>query len=74
MVGIIMKVKIKTKSYVISVSLGTGCYRHIRISGKATLEELSDAILDAFDFDNDHLHAFFMNNRAWDDMDCYYAF
>lgn len=68
-----MKVKIKTKSYVISVSLGTGCYRHIRISGKATLEELSDAILDAFDFANDHLHAFFMNNRAWDDMDCYYS-
>ena len=68
-----MKVRIKTKSYVISVSLGTGCYRHIRISGKATLEDLSDAILDAFDFDNDHLHAFFMNNRAWDDMDCYYS-
>ncbi|MBR6580292.1 MAG: hypothetical protein IKK66_03245 [Ruminococcus sp.] len=68
-----MKVRIKTKSYVISVSLGTGCYRHIRISGKATLEELSDAILDAFDFDNDHLHAFFMNNRAWDEEDCYYS-
>ncbi len=68
-----MKVRIKTKSYVISVSLGTGCYRHIRISGKATLEELSDAILDAFDFDNDHLHAFFMNNRAWDEVDCYYS-
>lgn len=73
MVGIIMKAKIKTKSYVISVSLGTGCYRHIRISGMATLEELSDAILDAFDFDNDHLHAFFMNNRAWDEIDCYYS-
>lgn len=68
-----MKVRIKTKSYVISVSLDTGCYRHIRISGKATLEELSDAILDAFNFDNDHLHAFFMNNRAWDEMDCYYS-
>lgn len=68
-----MKIRMNTKSYVISVSLGTGCYRHIRISGKATLEELSDAILDAFDFDNDHLHAFFMNNRAWDDEECYYS-
>lgn len=68
-----MKVRLYNKSYVISVSLGTGCYRHIRISGKATLEGLSDAILDAFDFDNDHLHAFFMNNRAWDDEDCYYS-
>ena len=66
-----MKIRINTKSYVISVSYGTGCYRHIRISGKSTLEELSEAILDAFDFDNDHLHAFFMSNRAWDNEDCY---
>lgn len=68
-----MKVRLYNKSYVISVSLGTGCYRHIRISGKATLEDLSSAILDAFDFDDDHLHAFFMNNIAWDDEDCYYS-
>lgn len=62
-----------SKSYIISVSLGTGCYRHIKISGKATLEEFSDAILEAFEFDNDHLHAFFMSNRAWDNFDCYYS-
>lgn len=68
-----MKIRMNTKSYVISVSIGTGCYRHIKISGKATLEELSEAILDAFDFDNDHLHAFFMSNRAWDDEECYYS-
>ncbi len=53
------------KSYVISVSLGTGCYRHIRISEAALLDELSQAILDAFEFDNDHMHAFFMNNKKW---------
>lgn len=66
-----MKIRMNTKSYIISVSYGTGCYRHIKISGKATLDELSEAILDAFDFDNDHLHAFFMSNRAWDDSSCY---
>lgn len=59
-------------SYVISVSLGTGCYRHIQISEKSTLEELSSAILDAFDFDNDHAHAFFMDNTSWSKYDCYY--
>jgi hypothetical protein len=54
------------KSLVLSVSLGTGCYRHVQISEGATLYRLSSAILDAFDFYDDHLHSFFMNNRAWD--------
>lgn len=58
-------------SIVISVSLGTGCYRHIRISGHATLEDLSEAILDAFEFYNDHMHEFFMDNRAWSNVDSY---
>lgn len=61
-----------TVSYVISVSLTKGCYRHIQISSDNTLERLSDAILDAFDFDNDHAHAFFMDNKKWSDWDCYY--
>ena len=54
------------KSIVLSISVGTGCYRHIQISENATLQNLSSAILDAFDFDDDHLHSFFMSNRAWD--------
>lgn len=53
------------KSFVISVSLGTGCYRHIRIGQGETLERLHEAILDAFCFDDDHAHAFFLDNRAW---------
>lgn len=59
------KVIVQPLSYVVSVSLGTGCYRHIRIDADDTLDELSEAILDAFEFDNDHLHAFFMDNQAW---------
>ena len=47
------------KSYVVSVSLGTGCYRHIRIGDQETLDRLHELILDAFDFDDDHAHAFF---------------
>ncbi|MCR4876851.1 MAG: plasmid pRiA4b ORF-3 family protein [Clostridiales bacterium] len=61
------------KSLVISVSLDTGCYRHIRISDQALLEDLSLAILNAFDFDNDHLHCFFMDNRAFSPWDVYYS-
>ncbi|OQB23430.1 MAG: Plasmid pRiA4b ORF-3-like protein [Firmicutes bacterium ADurb.Bin182] len=62
----------KQKTLVISVSAGTGCYRHIKISDHATLEELSSKILDAFEFIEDHAHAFFMDNRAWSDTDSYY--
>lgn len=54
-------------SFVVSASLRTGCYRHIQISVGDTLWHLHAAILDAFGFEDDHLHAFFMNNRAWDD-------
>ena len=52
-------------SYVISVSAGTGCYRHIQISKSATLYRLHKAIITAFDFDDDHAHAFFMDNKYW---------
>ena len=34
---------------------------------------LSSVILWAFDFEEDHAHAFFMDNDAWSDNDCYYA-
>jgi hypothetical protein len=55
------------KSLILKVSLGSKCYRHIQIDVGATLYGLHYAILNAFDFDNDHMHAFFMNNRAWDE-------
>jgi hypothetical protein len=54
------------KSLVLSVSVGTGCYRHIQIGEDETLFRLHEAILDAFEFYDDHMHVFFMNNRAWD--------
>lgn len=64
----------KPKGYLISVSYETGCYRHIRVPADFTLEALSDEILDAFAFINDHAHAFFMSNVAWDrdDIGAYY--
>ena len=55
------------KSLVLSVSAGVGCYRHIQINQNETLERLSETILYAFDFDDGHLHSFFMNNQAWDE-------
>lgn len=60
-------------SYVMSVSLETGCYRHIQISKSATLYKLHKAILDAFEFEDDHAHAFFMDNKAWSQANAYYS-
>jgi hypothetical protein len=54
------------KSLILSVSLGTGCYRHIKISWSATLYTLHQAIIRSVGFFDDHLHSFFMSNRAWD--------
>lgn len=66
------KKKGETIFYVISVKLGTGCYRHIRVPEGTRLDVLVDVILDIFGFYNDHAHAYFMNNRIWTDTNCYY--
>lgn len=63
----------KEQSFIIAVSLRSGCYRHIQISADSTLLTLSSIILDAFHFMDDHLHAFFMDNKKWSQGDCYYS-
>lgn len=63
-----------TQTFVIAVSLGKGLYRHIKISGGATLEELHSVILDAFSFEDDHAHAFFLDNKAWSREGYYTSF
>lgn len=70
-----MKTKATKKniSYVISASLGTECYRHIKLSGKKTLHDLADTILQAFDFHFEHLYSFFMDNKWWSMEDAYHS-
>ena len=48
------------KSFVLSISLGTGCYRHIQISESAKRSDLSTAILDSVGFDDDHMHSLYV--------------
>ncbi len=62
----------ENKSFIISASLQKGCYRHIQIAQDATLDDLNCAILQAFSFEDDHMHAFFMDNVAWSEADCYF--
>ncbi|WP_081277440.1 IS1096 element passenger TnpR family protein [Enterococcus mundtii] len=60
------------QAIVFSISIGSGCYRHISVSTDETLEDFAEIILDSFDFINDHAHAFFMDNSAWSGNKCYY--
>ena len=63
----------KERTYVISVSLGKGLYRHIRLADTESLSNFAEIILQAFEFCNDHLHAFFMDDRVWSDADAYFC-
>jgi len=63
--------KAAPQSLVISVKQGKGCYRHLRMPSASTLEDLSNAILWAFEFDDDHGHAFYLDNCFWSDAACY---
>jgi hypothetical protein len=49
--------------HVFKVSLGRGLWRRIAIAGALTLDTLADTILDAFEFDHDHLYQFSYRNR-----------
>ncbi|MDE5699618.1 MAG: plasmid pRiA4b ORF-3 family protein [Lachnospiraceae bacterium] len=47
--------------------MGTSVYRVIEISGKDTLQKLCSTILSAFDFIDEHLYEFCMDNRMYSD-------
>jgi hypothetical protein len=55
-------VAMRNSLHVFKVSLRKA-WRRIAIPGELTLEALSEAILGAFDFDNDHLHLFRHRNH-----------
>lgn len=67
-----MTVKFSKKTFIITVSIAKGCYRHIKISASCTLFDFHKDILNAFGFSDDHAHAFFMDNKRWGE-DSYYC-
>jgi len=50
-------------AHVFQVTLWKGLWRRIAIPAGATLDELASAILNAVDFDHDHLHMFSYQDR-----------
>lgn len=63
--------KFTSGRYTIRVSLSKKLYRTIAIGASATLKDLHLAIQKAYQFDNDHLYAFFMDGNAWSDSGIY---
>lgn len=52
-------------TYLLKISLSRGTWRKIEIAARHNLHKLHLAIQDAFDFDDDHLYCFFMDNKKW---------
>jgi hypothetical protein len=50
-------------THIFKVSLDKNCWRRIAIRGKAFCDELAAAILQAFDFDDEHLYQFSYQDR-----------
>lgn len=46
-------------------------WRRIELRGDQTLHDLHDAIQEAFGWDDDHLYAFFLSGKAWDNATMY---
>jgi len=55
--------KVVKCNFTFKVSLETNVWRKIKLSYKHSLEDLHLSIQKAFDFDNDHLYAFFMDGK-----------
>ena len=48
-------------------------WRRIEVRGDQTLHDLHNAMQEAFDWDDDHLYAFFLSGIAWDESTEYVA-
>lgn len=62
--------KIAKGTFIFKISFGSDVWHTIAISGKQTLEDLHLAIQKVFDFDNDHLFAFYMDGKRYS-KNCY---
>jgi len=52
-------------TYLFKVSLRKGIWREIKMAAKHTLHKMHLAIQQAFEFGDDHLYNFLMDNKKW---------
>lgn len=53
-------------TFIVRAAVRKNCYRDIQISSTETLDTLAIAILNAYEFDDDHLYAFFLSGKPYD--------
>jgi hypothetical protein len=55
----------QTGTFLFKVKLHTSCWRTIKLDSSHTLLDLHNYIQKAFDFDDDHLYAFYMDGKKF---------
>jgi len=60
-------------THTFKISLQKKIWRRVALSHKHTLDDLHNAIQQAFQFGNDHLYAFFMDGKAWSRKSAYWS-
>jgi hypothetical protein len=58
-------------TYVLSVSAGTGCYRHIQLDVQTTLRELHQVVLEAFGYEKTSDSVCILDGRSKDTIDLF---
>lgn len=61
--------KFKNGIYTFKISFAKDVWRDVVLSSEHTMEELHDIILEAYDFDDEHLYSFFLDGEKWSN-DC----
>lgn len=51
--------------YTFKVIFTKGVWRKVVLTGEHTMQNLHEMILQAYEFDNDHLYSFFMDGKKW---------
>jgi hypothetical protein len=61
------------RTWVLKVALNWNrrVWRTVELRGDQSLHDVHEIIQDAFDWDNDHLYAFYMTNKAGDQRNAY---
>ncbi|MEM7131102.1 MAG: hypothetical protein AAF702_32570 [Chloroflexota bacterium] len=71
---ILPKFEFQEGLFIFKVALQKSVWRRIAIPAQGTLEELSYAILRAYDFDSDHLHEFIYTNHSGTEARAFHSY
>lgn len=59
--------------YLFHVAFARDVWRKVQVPAESTLDFLHEAIITSYDFEDDHLYAFFMDKVLWSPLDVYWS-